>query len=189
MLKLTPQTTALVLIDLQKGIVGNQLAPHSGADVVKNGKALAEQFRQAGASVVLVNVGFSKDLKDSLRQVVDQPMTRPPGGYSPDFMELADGLAKPDDILITKRQWGAFYGTELDLQLRRRGIQTIVLGGVSTNIGVESTARQAWEHGYSLILVEDAASSNNAPMHDFAILKIFPRISRVVKTADISFDK
>jgi nicotinamidase-related amidase len=45
---------------------------------------------------------------------------------------------------VTKHQWGAFYGTDLDVQLRRRGIQTIVLGGVATNIGVESTARQAW---------------------------------------------
>src|SRR5580704_9584410 len=61
-------------------------------------------------------------------------------------------LAQPGDILITKRQWGAFHGTELDLQLRRRGIQAIVLAGIATNIGVESTARQAWELGFSLII-------------------------------------
>lgn len=182
---LDPKTTALVLIDLQKGIVGRPLAPHSGSDVVKKAMELATRFRQTGAPVVLVNVGWSPDFKDSLRQPVDMPMAPPPGGFPADFMELAEGLAMPGDIRITKRQWGAFYGTELDLQLRRRGIQTIVLGGISTNIGVESTARQAWEHGYALVLAEDATTSQSAEMHDFATKNIFPRISRIVKSAEV----
>ena len=57
----------------------------------------------------------------------------------PGWSELADGLAAAGDIVITKRQWGAFHGTELDLQLRRRGIRGIVLGGIATNFGVEFT--------------------------------------------------
>ncbi len=93
----------------------------------------------------------------------------------------------PGDILITKRQWSAFYGTELDLQLRRRGITTIVLSGVATNMGVESTARQAFEHSYSVIIAEDATSGFTNEMHQFAVSKIFPRISRVVKSTDLSF--
>src|SRR5262249_11203344 len=113
-----------------------------------------------GATVVLVNVAFSADTKDVPRQPADKPFTLPPGGLPKEFSELVDGLEHPGDVRITKRQWGAFYGTELDLQLRRRGIQTIVLGGISTNIGVESTARHAWEHGYALVLVEDAMSSS-----------------------------
>lgn len=185
MLKLDPQTTALVLVDLQKGIVRRELGPYTGEQVVQNGKSLAEHFRREGSPVVLVNVGFAKDFKDALRQPVDEPMQVPPGGFPEDFMELADGLAKPGDILITKRQWGAFYGTELDLQLRRRGIQTIVLGGIATNIGVESTARQAWEHGYSLVVAEDATTGLAVDMHHFAFGKIFPRLSRVVKTSDL----
>ena len=186
MLKIDSQTTALVLIDLQKGIAGHQLFPYKSEVVFKSGIDLAQRFRQAGALVVLVNVGFSKDFKDALRQPVDQPMAVPPGGFPENFMELVDGLAKPGDVLITKRQWGAFYGTELDLQLRRRGIKTIVLGGVATNMGVESTAREAWEHGYALIIAEDATSTFSAEMHDFAISKILPRLSRVVKCADLS---
>ena len=87
------------------------------------------RFRSAGAPVVLVNVAFSPDFKDALRQPVDQPTTLPPGGFPADFSELVDGLAAAGDIRITKRQWGAFHGTELDLQLRRRGIQTIVQAG------------------------------------------------------------
>jgi nicotinamidase-related amidase len=87
-----------------------------------------------------------------------------------------------NDIRITKRQWGAFYGTELDLQLRRRGVKDIILGGISTNIGVESTARSAFEHGYGLILVEDAMSSHEAAHHRFAVESIFPRLGRVRST-------
>jgi nicotinamidase-related amidase len=187
MQNLDPKTTALVLIDLQKGVIARPLAPRSGAEVLKTSAELAERFRRAGASVILVNVGWSPDFKDELRQPVDQPMTPPPGGFPADFTELADGLAKPGDIHITKRQWGAFYGTELDLQLRRRGIQTIVLGGISTNIGVESTARQAWEHGYAIILAEDITSSRSTEMHKFSIENILPKISRISKAADITF--
>jgi nicotinamidase-related amidase len=185
--ELDPKTTALVLIDLQKGIISRPLAPRSGADVVKNATELAECFRRAGAPIVLVNVAWSSDFKDALRQPVDQPFTPPSGGFPVGFSDLADGLEKPGDLRITKRQWGAFHGTELDLQLRRRGIQTIVLGGISTNIGVESTARQAYEHGYSIILAEDATASQSAEMHAFSITNILPRISRISKVTDIGF--
>jgi nicotinamidase-related amidase len=189
MLELDPKTTALVLIDLQKGIMRHELKPYPADRVTKAGSTLADTFRKAGAPVVLVNVGFAKDFKDALQQPVDQPFGAPPGGFPENFSELIDGLATPGDILVTKRQWGAFHGTELDLQLRRRGIQTIVLGGVATNIGVESTARQAWEHGYAVVLAEDATSAMSAQMHDFAIGNIFPRISRVVKSADLTLSQ
>lgn len=184
MLNLNPATTALVLIDLQKGVAARQVAPHSAADVIKNSFTLADRFRQAGATVVLVNVGWHPDFKDALRQSVDQPFQLPPGGLPPDFFELVDGLKKPGDLCITKRQWGAFYGTELDLQLRRRGIQTIVLGGIATNIGVESTARQAWEHGYALVFAEDITSGMSGEHHDFAFKNIFPRLGKIAKATD-----
>jgi nicotinamidase-related amidase len=187
--QLDPKTTALVLVDLQKGIVAREAAPHSGAEVLKTGIELAERFRGAGAPVVLVNVAFSPDFKDALRQPVDMAFTPPPGGFPSDFSELAEGLAKPGDLRITKRQWGAFYGTELDLQLRRRGVQTIVLGGIATNIGVESTARQAFEYGYSIILAEDATSGQSAEMHRFSVENILPRISRIWKAADIGLKR
>src|SRR5258705_643271 len=186
MLELDPKTTALVLIDLQKGIMRHELKPAPAGRATNAGSRLADRFSKAGAPVVLVNVGFAKDFKDALRQPVDQPFAAPPGGFPEDFSELMDGLAKPGDILVTKRQWGAFHGTELDLQLRRRGIQTIVLGGVATNMGVESTARQAWEHGYAIVLVEDATSGMSAEMHNFPIGNIFPRISRVAKSEELT---
>ncbi|MDR3539075.1 MAG: hydrolase [Acetobacteraceae bacterium] len=184
---LDPRTTALVLIDLQNGIVGMPLAPRSGAEVLANAKVLAERFRQAGAPVVLVRVAFAEDFADAPRQPVDQPLTRPPGGLPAGWSVLADGLAQPKDILITKRNWGAFHGTELDLQLRRRGVRTIVLGGIATNFGVESTAREAWQHGYEVIVAEDACTSMSAELHDMSVRFILPRIARVRKSADAGF--
>ena len=182
MIELDPKTSALILIDLQAGIVGMPLQPRSGPETLAAGKALAEKFRAAGAKVVLVRVDFAPDFADALQQPVDTPFrgARPPG-----WSALAEGLAEPSDILIVKRQWGAFHGTELDLQLRRRGVRTIVLGGIATNIGVESTARHGWELGYELVLVEDACTSRSAELHDMAIRFIFPKIARVRQAADI----
>jgi nicotinamidase-related amidase len=137
---------------------------------------------------VLVRVGWSDDGGDALRQPVDQPRPAPPGGFPAGWSDLADGLAEPGDILVFKRQWGAFYGTDLDLQLRRRGVATIVLGGVATNFGVESTARQAWELGYRLIILEDVAASMSADMHAFSIEKIMPRIAMVSRSDALAFE-
>jgi nicotinamidase-related amidase len=187
MAEFDPHTTALVLIDLQNGIVQMPVVPHSGPEVLAVGRGLAERFRAAGAPVVLVSVGFAPDFADAPRQAVDQPMPRPPGGLPEDWSELAEGLAQPGDLRVVKRQWGAFYGTDLDLQLRRRGIKTIVLGGIATNFGVESTARAAWEHGYELAIVEDACSSVSPELHAMAFQAIFPRIGRVVTSADVAF--
>ncbi|MGR6431434.1 hydrolase [Rhizobium sp. PAMB 3174] len=186
MILLDPKTTALVLIDLQKGIaLGRTLAPHSGDDVIARGKALATRFRKAGSPVVLVNVGWHADFGDGLKQPVEEPMARPAGGLPSDWSDLVDGLAEPGDLRITKRQWGAFNGTELDLQLRRRGIRTIVLGGIATNFGVESTARQAYELGHELVILEDACSTMSEDMHAFPFRYVFPRIARIATSATV----
>lgn len=185
MLSLDPRTTALVLIDLQKGVFQRPLAPRPGEEALAAGKKLAQRFRTARANVVLVRVAFADDFSDAPGQAVDQPMALPPGGLPPDWTEFAEGLVQPQDITITKRQWGAFYGTELDLQLRRRGVSTIVLGGIATNFGVELTAREAWEHGYDVVLAEDACASVSVELHEAALQHIFPRIARVVQSPDI----
>ncbi len=182
---LEARTTALVLIDLQNGIVGMPLAPRDGTTVLANGTALAARFRAAGAPVVLVRVAFAADYADAPRQPVDQPANRPAGGLPAAWSALADGLEQPGDIVIVKHHWGAFYGTELDLQLRRRGIQRIVLGGIATNFGVESTARQAWERDYGVVVTEDVCAGVSAELHGMAITSIFPRIARVTQAAQI----
>ena len=172
-----PKKTALVLIDLQQGIVSRQLAPYPAQDVVKKGAVLAARFRDKGAMVVYVRVDLADMLKLSADKSQRDPNAPPP---PPSASELApESGVKPDDIIITKRQWGAFFGTDLEQQLHQHGIKTIVLTGIATNFGVESTARQAWELGYEVILIEDAATSMSAELHDMAIRHIFPRIARV----------
>ena len=145
--------------------------------------------RHAGAAVVMVRVCWSPDLGDALKQPVDRPLSRPADGFPADFAEFPEDLVEPADILITKRQWGAFYGTELDLQLRRRGVRTLVLGGVATNFGVESTARDAWERGYEIVLAEDVTSSLSGELHDFSMQHILPRIGVISSSAAISFEE
>jgi nicotinamidase-related amidase len=179
--------TALVTIDLQKGIVGRQTAPHASDSVVRNAAALAEAFRKRGMSVFLVRVTPSSDGKDALRPIADAPMQfQPP---SPDWADIVPELGpKQGDFVITKHQWGAFHGTDLDLQFRRRGISTMLLCGISTNIGVESTARFAYEYGYDQIFAEDAMSALSAEEHTFTVTKIFPRIGLVRKTKELLAD-
>ena len=182
--KLDPRTTALVLIDLQQGIGPFAGGPYSAGEVWARSGQLAARFRELGAPVCLVRVGFSPDFADALKPTVDAQHGM---GKLPDnWWDYASELNVADtDIHIIKRQWGAFYGTELELQLRRRGIRTIVMGGVSTNIGVESTARNAFELGFDQVLVEDAMSSSDADMHRFAVEKIFPRLARIRSTAEV----
>jgi nicotinamidase-related amidase len=183
---LDPHTTALVLIDLQRGILPFAGGPHSAARVLATAAALAKRFRALGAPVALVRMGFSDGYPELLRQPTDQPPPVPPGGLPAGWSDLPDELmVSPQDIPITKRHWNAFHGTELDLQLRRRGIATIVLGGIATGFGVESTARAGWELGYTQILAEDAMSAPTAAHHCFSVENILPRLGRVRPTAEI----
>lgn len=185
-MELSARKTALILIDLQNGIVGMPLAPRPGPEVAARGIALARRFRASGAAVVLVSVAWAADFADAPPGRVDQPSPRPAGGLPAAWSELVGELEEPGDIRIVKRQWGAFHGTELDLQLRRRGVDTIVLAGIATNFGVESTARQGWEHGYSVVLAEDACTSVSPELHDLAVRHVFPRIARIARSDDIA---
>lgn len=184
-IRLDPRTTALVVIDLQRGIVARSTTPHPAADVVERSARLADSFRQRGATVVLVHVAFSPDDRDRLQPPNDAGPSIS-GPIAPDFSELVPEIGpREGDLVVTKRQWGAFYGTDLDLQLRRRGIRTIVLCGIATNFGVESTARDAWERSYELVFAEDAMSGLSEGAHQFAVTTVFPRIGRVRASGEI----
>lgn len=164
--------------------MARQTAPHSTAEVTARAGALAKAFRARAMPVILVTVGWSDDMADALHQRYAAPIDPPEDGEG--FVTLARELAvAPTDIHVRKRQWGAFHGTDLDLQLRRRGIEQIVLAGIATNMGVESTARAAWEHGYSIFFAEDATSSLSADMHHFAFDTIFPRLGLVTDCESI----
>ena len=185
-LALTPATTALVVIDLQRGIVARPTEPHASADVIRNATGLADALRARGGLVALVRVAYSADFRDGLRPECDDPGWARAGAPPPDFSELVPELGpRPGDLVVTKRQWGAFYGTELDLQLRRRGVRAIVLCGIATCYGVESTARDAYERGYTQVFAEDAMAALTAEDHQHTVTRILPRLGRVRRTAEI----
>jgi len=184
-LTLDPKTTALVLIDLQHGIVSMNVKPNPSAEVVARGARLAAAFREQQATVVLVTVGNLADGRDALAPLTDLPPAAA-GAKPANWSELVPELNRQaSDILIAKRQWGAFYGTELDLQLRRRGIKTIVLAGLSTNVGVESTARDAFERGYDQVFVADAMASPSDEAHANTLKYTFPRMGRIRGTEEV----
>jgi nicotinamidase-related amidase len=181
--KLDPQNTALVLIDLQQGLLSMPLAPHSGAKLIDNALRLGAALKKLGGLVIQVRVEFSSGYADRPGQYVDQPMSLPaeglPAGWADSPAELN---ALKADLVITKRQWSAFYGTELDLQLRRRGMTHVIVGGIATNFGVESTVRDAWQHDYAVIVAEDLCSTFSEEMHQFALEKVLPRAAKIRST-------
>ncbi len=177
-LGLNLSTTALVLIDLQNSILSMQTAPYLPGEVVERAGALARRCREIGVPVVLVTIGFRADGKDRLSVPTD--VVWRPAVTVANPTELAEALNAHDgDLRVVKHQWGAFYGTDLDLQLRRRGVDTILLGGIATNFGVESTARDAWERAYRVVFVEDVMTSVTAEAHQFSVSTVFPRLGRV----------
>jgi nicotinamidase-related amidase len=175
--------TALVVIDLQKGIASRSTAPHDAKAVVANAARLAAAFRKNGMPVFLVHVSSSGP--ERLSPIADESWAAPPS-MPADWHEFVDEMRpEASDIVITKKQWGAFYGTELELQLRRRGISTIVLCGIATNYGVESTARFAYEYGFQQVFAEDAMASMQAEAHEASVRFVLKRIGRVRKTGEI----
>ncbi|WP_269857432.1 hydrolase [Streptomyces sp. RPT161] len=178
------ERTALVLIDLQKGIAASATAPHTGPEVVARGVELADAFHSHGLPVVLVRVTFAADGSDAVPGRTETP--RHSGRWPEGWDVIVDELAgHPEDITVTKRNWGAFHGTDLDLQLRRRGVTQIVLAGIATSIGVESTARAAHEHGYHVTLAIDAMADRSEEAHRNSVEHIFPRLGETGSTAEI----
>ncbi len=172
---LAPGRTALVLVDLQQGEISRDVAPHPADTVLENALQLAEAFRAAGGFVVLVR---SQPGAEGPDRAVDEPLPAVRAGA-----EIVGELRPLGDLTVTKHGWDAFHGTALDAELRARGIDTVVLSGLATSTGVESTARAAYEHGYAVVLVEDATSSLDAVMHEFAVARVFPLIARVTTTS------
>ncbi|GAB7110063.1 hydrolase [Streptomyces phaeofaciens JCM 4814] len=176
--------TALVAIDLQNGIVGMPVEPHPAADVVARTAELADAFRSHGLPVVLVRVSFAADWADAVPGRTERQAR---GLTFPDGWDvIVDELSgHPGDIHVTKHNWNAFHGTDLDVQLRRRGVTQIVLTGIATSIGVESTARAAYEHGYHVTLATDAMADGDAEAHRGSVERVFPRLGESGTAADI----
>lgn len=169
--------TALVLVDLQKGVV-RMAAGQSAEQVLERSSALATAFRRHGLPVVLVNVaGAAPGRADQKRSMSELPK---------DYAEFVAELDRqPQDHVVTKRTWGAFSNTDLHDYLQKQGVTQLVIAGIATSIGVESTARFAHEHGYNLTLVIDAMTDMNPDAHQHTVNRIFPRIGECANAADV----
>jgi nicotinamidase-related amidase len=160
--------TALIVIDLQKGIV-NLPTIHPIAQVIERSRALIDAFRQHGLPVVLVNVaGVAPGRTEQPRR-----LTTFPEGFTDLIPELNQ---QPGDIVVTKRTWGAFPSTNLESQLKAIGVTQVVVVGVATGTGVESTARQAYEHGFHVTLAVDAMTDTRPEAHAYSLAHVFPRL-------------
>ena len=168
--------TALIVVDLQKGIVSHapaQVFPR----VLERNQALLAAFRARGLPVVLVNVaGIAPGRNEQPR------MSAPPPGWDELLPELG---RQASDILVTKHTWGAFVRTGLEDHLKALGVTQVVITGVATSIGVESTARQAYEAGFNVTLATDAMTDLNPEAHQRSIDLIFPRLGETGTAQDI----
>jgi len=168
---------ALVVIDLQKIILGIP-AVHPIGEIIARSTQLARAFRERGLPVVLVNVAALAPGRTDAG--------RPKISFPPDWTDLVPDLGQhPTDLLITKQCVGAFHGTSLDKSLRKHNVTQIFLTGVSTSMGVESTARSAYDLGYNVVFVTDAMTDMNADVHRHSIEKIFPRLGETDTTENI----
>lgn len=171
--------TALILVDLQKGIVALEGHPYSTLQVVENANRLIKQFRQNNGFIAFVHVAFL-DGKDKLRP---NAMFELPDESDPTFSDFPVELDKrPEDYVVTKRHFSAFFGTDLDLQLRRRKIDTVVIGGISTHMGVDSTARDAYQYGYNQYFITDMMTAQQEVLHTFPVEHVFPVMGQTLTT-------
>ena len=168
---------ALIVIDLQKGIVGTQTV-HPGAEVVAKAAKLARAFRAKKLPVVLVNVAG--------RAPGRTEASWPKMTFPPDWTELVPELEQqPSDYVVTKQRVGAFLGTSLDSYLREKGVTQIFLVGIATSGGVEATGRSAYDLGYNVAYVTDAMTDRDADNHRHSIEKTFPRMGETCHTDDV----
>ncbi|HMF76180.1 MAG TPA: isochorismatase family protein [Bryobacteraceae bacterium] len=169
--------TALIVVDLQKGIIHSPFI-HPIADVIERTRALLDTFRHGALPVVLVNVAAGAPGR------TEQPRrySTLPEGFSDLIPELN---RQPSDIVVTKRTWGAFASTELEAQLRAKRVTQVVVAGVATGTGVEATARQAYEQGFNVTLAIDAMTDVRPEAHVYSLTHVFPRLGETGLTQEI----
>ncbi len=170
--------TALILIDLQKGIVGGNFI-HPIADIIDRARALIDCFRSKNLPVVLVNVAGRAPGRTEQGPRASQTFAE---GWA-DLLPQLD--RQPSDIAVTKRSWGAFATTDLEAQLKTRGVTQVVVAGVTTSVGVEATARQAYEQGFNVTLALDAMTDIREEAHEYSIGNVFPRVGEAGSTQEI----
>ena len=170
---------ALIVIDLQKGTVASPASTHQVAEVVERAARLAVSFRERGLPVVLVNVTGGAPGRTDAGPKKSLALPDEWAEFVPELMR------QPDDHIVTKRRPGAFIGTDLHEYLQRQGGTQVVVAGVATSFGVESTARSAYDHGYNVTLVIDAMADRDPDAHRHSAEKVFPRFGETTTTDEV----
>jgi nicotinamidase-related amidase len=171
-------TTALIVIDLQKGLIGRSFI-HPIGEILERTRALIDAFHARHLPVVLVTVNGR--LPGRTEQGPRTALT-----FSEDWSELVPELGQqPNDLVVTKQGWGAFATTHLDRWLKDRGVTQVVVTGVATSVGVEATARQAYERGYHVTLAVDAMTDLREEAHQYSVKNVFPRLGETGSTQEI----
>jgi nicotinamidase-related amidase len=170
--------TALLVVDLQKGLLGIPFIQPI-AEVAARTRTLIDAFRARGLPVVLINVAGGAPGRTEQPRRLQEPL---PEGFTDFLPELGQ---QADDIVVTKRTWGAFAGTDLEPRLRALGVTQVVVVGVATGTGVESTARQAYEAGFNVALATDATTDARPEAHDYSLKNVFPRLGESGATQEI----
>jgi nicotinamidase-related amidase len=171
---------ALVVIDLQKGFMSRPTV-HPIEEIVRRSAVLADAFRDRALPVVLVNVTGAAPGRTDADQFEEEDDEDPPV----DWADLVDELGtRPDDVLISKQQWDAFQDTALHQRLQELGVTQLVLTGVRTSVGVESTARSGYARGYHVVLATDAITDGDVDAHRNSVQRIFPNLGETTTTAD-----
>ncbi|SJZ99980.1 Nicotinamidase-related amidase [Pilibacter termitis] len=188
-LKLELSKTALVVIDLQEGISSakrEDLAPFSAKEVIAQNERLTKRLKNTEALIVLVRVkNYGAERLSPLTDHLPQTNGFPPKNFSDLLLEVAHDEEAENVIVVNKHNWGAFYGTDLELQLRRRGIENIILTGVATAYGVDTTAREAFQRGFNQVIVKDAITDFDGELHTQIVEKMFPQFARVRTTDEV----
>jgi nicotinamidase-related amidase len=170
--------TALIVIDLQKGIANGNFI-HPIGEVVNRTRALIDAFRAQNLPVVLVNVAGRAPGRTE-----QGPRSRLT--FAVGWTDLLPQLdQQPSDIVVTKRSWGAFATTDIERHLKARGVTQVVVTGVATSVGVEATARQAYEQGFNVTLALDAMTDIREEAHEYSISSVFPRLGETGSTQEI----
>jgi nicotinamidase-related amidase len=170
-------TAALIVIDLQKGIVAIPTV-HPASEIVDRSVQLARAFRERGLPVVLVNVTAAAPGRTDAG-----PRTF---SFPPDWTEFIPELEQqPGDYIVSKQRVGAFIGTSLNEYLRQRGVTQVFLTGIATGSGVEATARSAYDYGYNVVLVVDAMTDRSAEVHGYSVETTFPKLGETDTTDNV----
>lgn len=170
--------TALIVIDMQTGIVNGSFI-HPIGEVIDRTRELIDVFHAKNLPVVLVNVTGRAPGRT-------EQGPRSSVSFSDGWTDLLPQLdQQPGDIVVTKRSWGAFATTDLECQLKARGVTQVVVTGVATSGGVEATARQAYEQGLNVTLALDAMTDTRQDAHEYSVGNVFPRVGETGSTQDI----